>query len=197
MVAHVRQVLRAREAVGPFGVLGLSLGGMVAAEWALSQPQELAWCVLVNTSMRPCGAFHERLRPGSWPGLLRVLCARSAAEAERRILQMTNTRVAALQPVVDHWVAIRRARPVSSANALRQLVAAARYRLPPSRPRMPVLVLAGAGDRLVNPLCSQRLAARWGCTIALHPQAGHDLPLDDPQWVCDEVRRWQAAHAVR
>src|SRR5262245_59550277 len=34
-------------------LLGLSLGGMVAIEWALRHPAEIARCVLVNTSLRP------------------------------------------------------------------------------------------------------------------------------------------------
>jgi pimeloyl-ACP methyl ester carboxylesterase len=193
MVEHVRQALRAAGAGPPYRVLGLSLGGMVAAEWALSHPAELSHCVLVSTSMRPLGALHERLRPACWPALLSTLCTPSPQAAERRILQWTSARAAALQPVVADWVAVRRARPVSRLNALRQLMAAARYRLPDPSPAMPVLVLAAAGDRLVNPVCSQRLADAWRCAFALHPQAGHDLPLDDPAWVCAQLRRWLSA----
>jgi pimeloyl-ACP methyl ester carboxylesterase len=143
--------------------------------------------------MRPLGALHERLRPSCWPALLSVLCTPSPLAAERRILQWTSARAAALQPVLAEWLAARRARPVSRLNALRQLLAAARYRLPASIPAMPVLVLAAAGDRLVNPVCSQRLAALWRCAFAQHPQAGHDLPLDDPGWVCEQVRGWLGA----
>lgn len=193
MVEHVRQALRTAGAEAPYRVLGLSLGGMVAAQWALSRPEEVSCCVLISSSMRPLGALHERLRPSCWPALLSVLCTPSPLAAERRILQWTSARAAALQPVVAEWVAARRARPVSRLNALRQLLAAARYRLPASNPSMPVLVLAAAGDRLVNPVCSQRLAALWRSPFALHPQAGHDLPLDDPDWVCEQVRGWLSA----
>jgi hypothetical protein len=55
-------------------------------------------------------------------------------------------------------------------------------------------VLAGAGDRLVDPTCSRRLAAAWACPLAVHPWAGHDLPLDDAQWVLDQVA--QVVHPV-
>ncbi|MGZ5183361.1 MAG: alpha/beta fold hydrolase, partial [Ramlibacter sp.] len=78
-------------------------------------------------------------------------------------------------------------------NALRQLWAAARYRAPDRPPAVPLLLLASAGDRLVHPSCSARLADRWEVPLRLHPWAGHDLPLDDPAWVLDHVLSWSAA----
>jgi hypothetical protein len=53
-----------------------------------------------------------------------------------------------------------------------------------------MLVLAGAGDTLVDPRCSSELAAHWGTELRMHPTAGHDLPLDDGAWVAHEVSRW-------
>ena len=54
----------------------------------------------------------------------------------------------------------------------------------------PTLVLSSAGDRLVNPLCSTRLAAAWQTAHAQHPWAGHDLPHDDGEWVCRQLGSW-------
>ena len=48
---------------------------------------------------------------------------------------------------------------------------------------MPLTVLASNGDRLCSPIASRRLAARLGAPLHVHPTAGHDLPLDDPDWV--------------
>jgi len=59
------------------------------------------------------------------------------------------------------------------------------------------IVLAGAGDRLVDPRCSLAIARRWHCPLALHPEAGHDLPLDDGAWVAREVRGWCAGPPAR
>ncbi|EER57837.1 hypothetical protein AcdelDRAFT_4590, partial [Acidovorax delafieldii 2AN] len=45
--------------------------------------------------------------------------------------------------------------------------------------------------------CSLAIARHWQCALALHPQAGHDLPLDAPQWVIAQVQRWlEQAHPV-
>jgi pimeloyl-ACP methyl ester carboxylesterase len=54
-----------------------------------------------------------------------------------------------------------------------------------------MLVLASLGDRLVSPGCSRRIASRWALPIRLHPTAGHDLPLDDPEWVVQQVLGWR------
>jgi pimeloyl-ACP methyl ester carboxylesterase len=73
---------------------------------------------------------------------------------------------------------------------LRQLAAAAFFSPPPGPPSVPTLLLASAWDRLVSPICSQQLAVRWSLPIRLHPNAGHDLPLDDPDWVIRQIVRW-------
>ncbi|MES2399587.1 MAG: alpha/beta hydrolase, partial [Pseudomonadota bacterium] len=57
-------------------------------------------------------------------------------------------------------------------------------------PRCPALVLSSAGDRLVNPVCSTRLAAAWQAKYVQHPWAGHDLPHDDGEWVCSQLCDW-------
>ena len=94
--------------------------------------------------------------------------------------------------VVAEWAAVRRQRPVSSGNAVRQLVAAARYCAPTAAPVDRVLLLGSQEDRLVSSQCSQAIAQAWGLPLPLqlHPWAGHDLPLDDPQWVIDAVLQW-------
>jgi hypothetical protein len=37
------------------------------------------------------------------------------------------------------------------------------------------------------------IARRWHCSIAIHPTAGHDLPLDAGDWVAKEILAWLAA----
>jgi pimeloyl-ACP methyl ester carboxylesterase len=188
LLAHVQAQATRLGLQAPLSVIGLSLGGMVAARWAQVAPQALARVVLVNSSLRPPAALHQRLRPAVWWPLLRVWAARDGAAAERRVLQLTSAgRGIDADAVLSHWLALRQQRPVARLDALRQLAAAALHRAAPLPPSVPVLLLASAGDRLVDAACSQRLAAAWACKLALHPWAGHDLPLDDPQWVLEQV----------
>jgi pimeloyl-ACP methyl ester carboxylesterase len=168
----------------PYRVLAMSLGGMVATAWALRYPGEIERLVLVNTSMRPYSHFYERLRPAAWPSLIRVAFDWRDAQgpAEALIHARTCERRDTLADDLDTWRAIRASRPVSRANALRQLWAAARYAAR-GVPSCAVLVVSARGDRLVNPVCSARLARAWQAQHVVHPWAGHDLPHDDPQWL--------------
>jgi pimeloyl-ACP methyl ester carboxylesterase len=189
MAQHARAQLRARGIAPPYHLMALSMGGMVAATWAASHPREVAAMVLINTSMRPFSRFYDRLRPANYAALARLALGRpTARRLEQEILRMTSNRPG--DEVLAHWLALREASPVSRANAVRQLVAAARYRAPLSRPPVPALVLASEHDRLVSVACSQALARQWQYPLRVHPFAGHDLPLDDAPWVVSQVSHW-------
>ncbi|WP_321844482.1 alpha/beta fold hydrolase [Paraburkholderia bannensis] len=189
-VNAVRAEVQRLGARPPYKVLAMSLGGMVATEWALNYPDELAQLVLINTSMRPYSRFYERLRPAAWPALLRAAWHWQAsggnAIAEAAIHRRTCARRDTLAADLDAWRAIRASAPVSRANAVRQLLAAAHYTAT-GVPRCPTLVLSSISDSLVNPVCSTRLAQAWGAQHAVHAWAGHDLPHDDPHWLLDVV----------
>ena len=190
MADFARERLRAAGHAGPVNLLALSLGAMVAVEWSARYPHEVARCVLINTSMRPFSAFHERLRWQNYPSLLKLALRGGAERQEATILRLTSRLHGGDRALLARWAGFQRERPVSRANALRQLLAAARYRAPEAPPALPLLVLASRADALVDVRCSQRLAAAWGAQIALHTDAGHDLPLDDGPWVADQVARW-------
>ena len=182
MVEPLREQVRAQlGAAGlggrPLHLLAMSLGAMVAIAWAQRHPGELAGMVLINTSVRPLNPFWQRLRPRAWPVLLRSqLGLMSLPEREAAILALTS-RIAADSPgvkaLLDDWVGWQQAWPVRHSNVLRQLLAAARFHAPEQAPPVPLLLLAGAGDRLVDPACSRRLARTWQVPLLEPAQAGH------------------------
>lgn len=177
----------------PCFLLAISLGGMVAIEWLRRYPRWFAGGVLINTSLRGLSPFHERLHWRSWPHLGRILATVDVRRRERLILALTTSKPAeAPETLLDRRVRASRERPVRGLNLARQLIAAARYRAPLQRPNAPVLLLAGARDRLVDPVCTRKLAAAWELVPRMHDTAGHDLPLDDPVWVIQQVRLWLA-----
>jgi hypothetical protein len=59
-----------------------------------------------------------------------------------------------------------------------------------SVPHDRVLLLRSLQDRLVNPVCSERMAEQWDWPVRTHPEAGHDLPLDDADWVIKQIQDW-------
>ena len=193
MALHVRQRLQAQGVTGPVHVVGLSMGAMVAVDWATAWPNELCSLVLINSSLRGFSAWHQRLRLPAVVRLLGLLLSPASDERwESTLFDLTSRCPALREATVADWLAIRRAHPVTRLNALRQLLAAARYRAPAQAPRVPLLVLSGAGDQLVSPACSATMAAHWQAPHRVHLQAGHDLPLDAPEWLLQELIDWAA-----
>jgi pimeloyl-ACP methyl ester carboxylesterase len=176
-------------------LLAMSLGAMVAVAWAEAFPQEIAAAVLVNTSLRPFSPFWQRLRPRAWAPLLGCLWPGTSAEGWERCILGLTSRLAVHRPeapaLLRQWTGWRLVHPVSRVNALRQLRAAMAYRAPRRAPSVPLLLLNGAADGLVHPACSQAVARAWALPCAVHPDAGHDLPLDDPDWVVAQVAAWR------
>ena len=195
MLSFARLQLGQRSQQTPYLLLGMSLGGMVAAEWAHQHPQEVAGLVLINTSMRPFSSPTERLKPSNWLQLAQMaLRWKDVQFVESQIHALTcqQKKQKEIKQKIDvtQWLALRKKAPVSGVNAARQLWAAARYKGQLKPPTAPVLVLSSKQDGLVNPICSERLAKAWQVRHCQHAWAGHDLPHDDEEWVCHQIRAW-------
>lgn len=176
---------------GPWSLLGISLGGMVSMQWVADHPEDFAQVVLANTSAADLSVPWRRMHPSVLPQLLRALVERDPLARQRRILGFTARLVPDPEAVAREWALIQEQAPVARLTVLRQLWASARFRAPPRLP-IPALVLAGARDPLCDPRCPGRLAGRFGAPLEVHPQAGHDLALDAPEWLAEQVRRWCA-----
>ena len=193
MAEHCRTQLKLMGIQPPYQVLALSLGAMVAVNWSERHPDEFERLVLINTSLAPLNPFYHRLRPGNYFSLFGFLIYGSIHRHEALILRLTSTRKrSTLQQeiLIKQWESYARECPVTRANILRQLYAAITFRASAASPLVPLLLLGGIQDQLVNVNCSITLANRWGCPIKLHPTAGHDLPLDDGEWVAQRVKEW-------
>jgi pimeloyl-ACP methyl ester carboxylesterase len=190
IAGHCRDQARSLGLVPPYGLVGLSLGAMVAAAWSEAWPEEVAAAALINTSLGSLCPPWQRLRPRNYAALMRLLLPANDRQRETIIFRLTSNRPEQAHSVIRDWTDLRHRHPVSAGNALRQLWASVRYRpaAPPNGARL--LVLASLGDRLVDPDCSRRLAQAWHADYAEHPTAGHDLPLDDGDWVAGQIGRW-------
>jgi pimeloyl-ACP methyl ester carboxylesterase len=202
LMAHVRgedRRLRAgtAEAERPIWLLGISMGGMVACEWLRAYPAEVAGVVLINSSARDLSPAWRRMRPRGALRLARAALARDVVARERHIYRATSAHREREQAVVPAWVELARTHPVTRANARTLLAAARAFRLGTILQARPCLVLASDHDQLVHPGCSRALAGALRGDLAVHPFAGHDLPLDDPEWVVREVQSWWASLGAR
>jgi pimeloyl-[acyl-carrier protein] methyl ester esterase len=169
-------------------VLGLSLGGMIALELCRQCPRRLTHAVIVNASSR-LTPRRERLRPAAAVALAGAAFSADALRREQRILAFTSA--------LPHAERVRyallaaefgRASSPSVWAVLAQLAAAARFS-PPARSHVAARLrfVCSRNDTLVNPQSSRDLAGWYGAACDEHPWAGHDLPLDDPGWLCERL----------
>ncbi len=189
MTEAVRAAAQASGRRGPWRIVAMSLGAMVATDWAQAWSDEIAGLVLINTSMRPFSGATERLRPQNWAAIVGMARHwQDRARCERTIHRLTCERLDTRDADLARWVEIGQSAPVTREAAWRQLAAAARFSARDAAPACPTLIVSSDADRLVNPSCSAHLAAAWRAphvNHARHPWAGHDLPHDDGQWLCE------------
>jgi pimeloyl-[acyl-carrier protein] methyl ester esterase len=194
-IPEIRQSVQAcaGELPSPLILVGLSLGGMVAMDWAGQQSLGLAGVVAINTSSGWSPPW-QRLQPGQWGSVLKILADPGADRREAAILSLTSN-LSHPASLLAHWRELQHQRPVSRRTALRQMRAATRYRPPENPPSVPLLLLASQADHMVSSRCSGKLAKLWGCGFVEHPWAGHDLPLDDPEWVLEKLGEFRERQA--
>lgn len=191
----------------PVTILALSLGAMVAWEWMRRYPEDICGAALMNTSFADVSPFYQRLRWQSYRDFIALAMTRDLHNRESGILQLTSNRryiakdgvyaarqsgtgAAQHKQITQAWEKIQSERPISLKNSFRQIIAAASYRPGDIKPKQPVLLLSGLGDRLVAPICSEAIHKKWHLEFRSHPWAGHDLTLDAGGWVALQLKDW-------
>lgn len=174
----------------PATLLALSLGGMVAWEWLLSYPEDSCGAVLISISFAGLNPFYERLRWQSYLDFFSLAKEKDLNKRELAIAQLVNNNRERDRQIVRDWVQIQKERPIRPKTMLSQLLAAASYRPGPEKPNQPVLLLNANGDRLVAPNCSTTIRDKWNLELRTHPWAGHDITVDDGDWVVTQLKEW-------
>lgn len=172
----------------PIRLIALSMGGMIAIDWMRRYPAEIEAAVLINTSARPLSPFYHRLRWTSYPYVLPMIL-HSAAQREADILRLTSNRHPHDGKLLQNWQQWQRQNPVSPVSARNQLLAAMQFSIT-AKPQQPLLVITSRADRLVDYRCSRKLAQTWNADYVEHESAGHDLPLDEPEWLAQRIKQW-------
>ncbi len=185
MTDALRRQTNERERLVP---IGLSMGGMIAIDWMTRYPDEIDRAVLINTSTRSFSPFYRRLRWQCYPTILKLLFG-PESEREQRILALTSNRHHNNSDLLDNWLQWQRQCPVSATSARNQLLAAATFSIH-AKPRQPMLIVTSTADRLVDYHCSLQLHKQWQTQYRQHNSAGHDLPLDEPEWLASLIKQW-------
>lgn len=167
-------------------VVAVSLAAMVVIEWMKIYPNEIEKAYLINTSLKGSGSFFERLRPENYGNLIKIFGVRDVREREKMVLKMTSRNLQAQEKWIDQFAQHSEECKVDYENFIRQLVAASQSSVTDTPPGS-LKILVSRHDNFVNPKCSLKIAKLWGIEPSVHPWAGHDLTLDDPQWVVQQL----------
>ncbi len=167
-----------------FNICGISLGGMAAMKWAEKFPEEIASISIINSSLSQYSSYDKRLLPENYETLLKTLFLTNTYEQEENILKITSNKFEQTKYNLESFAAFSLEHQVTKLNFLRQIILAKSVYIE-TIPLIPFKVISSKNDRLVDSTCSDLIALKLGGTQFIHPTAGHDLPLDEPEWLSE------------
>ncbi|MBB5206118.1 pimeloyl-ACP methyl ester carboxylesterase [Inhella inkyongensis] len=190
LVENLRK--RVKRLEGPVGLIASSGSTGVATEWARRYPEEVGALVLLSPAMRPFTSLIRAVRPSLWPTLMALVLGRRSPLAlnERWFASTTHRRAEDVEVLDSEWQRLHDEHPVKLRNAFAQGLAIWRYQASRRRPMRRILLLAGHKDKWFDWRISQAISRAWGAALRVHPDAGHDLLLDDPDWVAQSLADW-------
>jgi pimeloyl-[acyl-carrier protein] methyl ester esterase len=168
-------------------LVAVSLGGMIGCEWIKRYSLDFEQGCLINTSFGGFSPPYHRLRPQALLHLMQVPFFRGKSK-EAHIVKLICNNKLRYDQTVELSYKIRQDRPVSPANTIRQLLAAASFKVKDFTPQIPVYLIGSQNDRMVSISCSRAIAKKWNVPLIEHPQGGHDLTSDDPEWVAEQIK---------
>jgi pimeloyl-[acyl-carrier protein] methyl ester esterase len=164
-------------------ILAISLGGMVALELLNDQKNKFKKAYIINSSIANLSPFYHRLQLSALRQFYKMAISKNLKEKELECLKMVSRAEESWEQLSENFAQVAQERPVHILNIVKQLLAASRYKVKKDKPHTPIILINSMGDSMVNPDCSLKLAEHWNLPLYTHPSAGHDLPLDAPEWL--------------
>ena len=159
---------------------------MVALDWVYRQPHDFDRLAIINTSSRDMATWLQRFSPFAYYRVARALSAPTIQLREKEILKLVSNLRVKDKKLLHQLVNIAKKNPVDRLSLARQLIAAAQFKCP-ERIEIPLLAISSLKDRMVDGRCSKMIGERLHARMKFHPTAGHDLPLDDPEWLATQL----------
>jgi len=181
MVDRIREV---HEGGVPVNIIAISMGGMTGLQWAAMYPDEINSVTCINTSAKNYSVFYHRLKLKNYFKIIKAAFS-SVARRERAIYSLVSNQSESCK-IIDDWISYAEEYPISKTNLFRQLLAAFRFNI--TRPvSCQLLFISSLNDNLVSHEATKAIAEKWHAPLFVNGVAGHDIPLDDPQWLSDKV----------
>jgi 3-oxoadipate enol-lactonase len=176
-------------------LLGISMGGMIAQEFTLAHHERLSCLILGCTNFGGNGIVQADAN------IVAAVVAGEKANAEQRKLQnqaaFCDETIANRPDVIDKHNRVRMQYLIPPFAFMRQIGAIQQFdtsaRL--GEIRVPTLVLAGSGDRLVPPANSRLLAQRIAGAALKELPGGHMFMIEYPREFNSAVIEFVNAHA--
>ena len=172
----------------PWVIVSLSMGSMVSLYWCAAFADDFAAQVIMNVSSSTDSRFWNRLLLENLTIIAKMVRASDDQLRERNVLDMCSNLLSDDEKdrLAREWAAICMPKDQVRKVAIAQLWASVRFHRP-KKMTVRTLALASAADRLVHPSCTISLAAALDLALEVHPTAGHELSLDDPAWVVEQI----------
>ena len=183
LMEDVRQQVTAQHS-GPVIIVAVSMGAMIAMEWARCYPAEIAAMHLINTSLANMSLPWQRMQA---PALLSLIAHATGRDRLESCIMRWTMNLADRESLQQRWLAFNREHPLTWANGIAQTWAASRYRGPITAPIQDVWFYNAEKDHLVKSACTARIASKWQKPLDTHPTAGHDLPMDAGGWLASLI----------
>lgn len=169
----------------------LSLGSMGMVEWAKQRPDFFKKIFISNTSAANFSNVFARLSVDAMKLGLRLRFLRTPEEREIASLEVTTTLskdqiLKDYKKSFDSMLNFSKTHSSHPKNNLRQLIAASTYAFP-KNPPTEVVLMSGGKDRFVSAQCSHDIENNWHCKHIVHPEAGHDISFQFPDWVVEHI----------
>ena len=189
----VESIRAQRASNDPVHLVCISMGGMIGIKWAERYPNEVESLVCMNTSAKGFSPIYHRLRPSNYLKIIGAIF-KDHYGRESTIYNMVSNKPFNAA-IVAEWATLNDKYPNKKENFFRQLFAVMKFKA--VRPICPLIFLASSNDRMVNSQSSKALAERWEAPLVWNEADGHDIPLDNPQLVCQQLSNFYGSESVQ
>jgi pimeloyl-ACP methyl ester carboxylesterase len=188
LVEDFEALIRALD-IGPFHLVGHSLGGLVAMRYAIDRPEQVRSLVLVDTGARPAADSAALMEPlielvqteGLDGYYERALPFVSAGPAGERLATLMRRGLETLDPAAFVTLARELTQYPSVLEQLQKL-------------RMITTVIVGENDIGLRPASDELVAAIDGAVLEVIPEAAHSPQVENPaEWLAAVKRHLHRA----